>query len=263
MKPDASIITAKEAIVRVAYEGMVSYAWWEEGALIEFIGSPFANGEPGPRELDPEKAILLAPCEPSKVVAVGRNYLDHIKEFSGEVPDEPMIFLKPSTSVIGPGAAIRRLPNGNRVDHEAELAVVMGAACSGVTPEEALDYVLGYTCLNDVSDRILQKKDIQFGRAKGYDTFCPLGPAIALGLDPEDLQVMARVNGELKQNASTKQMIFSLAQLISFASQVMTLLPGDVIATGTPSGVSPLTAGDTVEIEIEGIGILSNPVQEA
>ena len=263
MKPDTSIITAEQAIVRVAYEGMVTYAWWEEGALLEFIGSPFAGGEPGPRELDPEKAMLLAPCEPTKVVAVGRNYLDHVKEFDNPVPEEPMIFIKPATSVSGPGAPICRLPNGHRVDHEAELALVMGAACYKVNPEEALDYVLGCTCLNDVSDRILQKKDIQFARAKGYDSFCPLGPAIALGLELDKLDVMARVNGEMRQSGNTSQMIFKLPDLISFISQVMTLLPGDVIATGTPSGVSPIDVGDSVEIEIEGIGILRNQVQEA
>ena len=262
MKPDSNIITASEAIVRVAYEGMVTYAWWQEGALIEFIGSPFAGGEPGPRELDPERAMLLVPCEPGKVVAVGRNYMAHIQEFDNPVPEEPMVFLKPPSAIIGPGASICRNADDHRVDHEAELAVVMGAACQKVSPDEAMDYVLGFTCLNDVSDRDLQKKDIQFGRAKGFDTFCPLGPAIALALDPQELSVKARVNGKTHQDGNTRNMIFPLPFLVSFISQFMTLLPGDIIATGTPDGVSPLKAGDTVEIEIQNIGILRNPVEE-
>ncbi|MGQ9780523.1 MAG: fumarylacetoacetate hydrolase family protein [Bacillota bacterium] len=207
-----------------------------------------------------EEARLLAPVMPSKVVAVGLNYRDHAMEMGEEIPEEPRIFLKPSTSVIGPGEAIVLPPISRRVDYEAELAVVIGRTACHVRPEEASSYILGYTCLNDVTARDLQKKDVQWTRAKSFDTFCPLGPVVETELDPRDLAIVARVNGVVRQSSRTANLIFPVPELLSFISQVMTLLPGDVIATGTPPGVGPLSPGDRVEIEIEGLGILANPV---
>jgi 2-keto-4-pentenoate hydratase/2-oxohepta-3-ene-1,7-dioic acid hydratase in catechol pathway len=203
---------------------------------------------------------LLAPMIPSKVVCVGRNYVEHAEELGSDVPEEPLLFMKPSTAVIGPNDPIRLPPESERVDHEGELAVVMGRPCRRVSEEEALKYILGYTCGNDVTARDLQRKDGQWTRAKGFDSFCPLGPWVETELDPGDLEIATRVNGETRQRARTSDMIFSPATLISYVSQVMTLLPGDVILTGTPSGVGPLSPGDGVEVEVEGIGVLSNDV---
>jgi 2-keto-4-pentenoate hydratase/2-oxohepta-3-ene-1,7-dioic acid hydratase in catechol pathway len=202
---------------------------------------------------------LVAPILPSKVVAVGKNYADHAREMGGEAPESPVIFLKPSTSVIGTGDVIR-LPQSDRVDHEAELAVVIGRPARDVSRADALSYVLGYTCANDVTARDQQKADVQFTRGKGHDSFCPIGPWIETVFDPSDVRVTATVNGELRQDGRTSQMIHDVATLIEFMSGVMTLLPGDVILTGTPAGVGPITEGDTVSIEIEGIGTLTNPV---
>jgi 2-keto-4-pentenoate hydratase/2-oxohepta-3-ene-1,7-dioic acid hydratase in catechol pathway len=202
---------------------------------------------------------LVAPILPSKVVCVGKNYADHAKEMGGEAPESPIIFLKPSTSVTGPGDPIR-LPVSDRVDHEAELAVVIGAPARDVPPDAAMRHVLGYTCANDVTARDQQRADVQFTRGKGHDSFCPLGPWIETGIDASDLRVTASVNGELRQDGRTSQMIHDVPALISFMSHVMTLLPGDVILTGTPAGVGPIVAGDTVTVEIEGIGALTNPV---
>jgi 2-keto-4-pentenoate hydratase/2-oxohepta-3-ene-1,7-dioic acid hydratase in catechol pathway len=205
---------------------------------------------------------LLAPILPSKVVAVGRNYADHVKEMGGDEPPEaPMIFLKPSTSVIGDGDYIRLPPDTNEVHHEAELAAVIGRPARDVSAEDALRHVFGYTCANDVSARDQQRADGQWARAKGHDSFCPLGPWIETELDPSDLQISAHVNGELRQDSRTSRMVHKLPQLIAYMSAVMTLLPGDVIITGTPAGVGPIVAGDTVTVEIEGIGVLSNPVR--
>jgi 2-keto-4-pentenoate hydratase/2-oxohepta-3-ene-1,7-dioic acid hydratase in catechol pathway len=202
---------------------------------------------------------LVAPILPSKVVAVGKNYADHAREMGGEAPASPVIFLKPSTSVIGTGDLIR-LPQSDRVDHEAELAVVIGRPARDVSRADALSYVLGYTCANDVTARDQQKADVQFTRGKGHDSFCPIGPWIETVLDPADLRVTASVNGELRQDGRTSQMIHDVPTLIEFMSGVMTLLPGDVILTGTPAGVGPIKEGDTVSVEIEGIGTLTNPV---
>ncbi|HEU5006178.1 MAG TPA: fumarylacetoacetate hydrolase family protein [Jatrophihabitantaceae bacterium] len=202
---------------------------------------------------------LVAPILPSKVVAVGKNYADHAREMGGEAPASPVIFLKPSTSVIGPGDVIR-LPKSDRVDHEAELAVVIGRPARDVSRADALSYVLGYTCANDVTARDQQKADVQFTRGKGHDSFCPIGPWIETVLDPADVRVTATVNGELRQDGRTSQMLHDVATLIEFMSGVMTLLPGDVILTGTPAGVGPIKEGDTVSVEIEGIGALTNPV---
>lgn len=204
---------------------------------------------------------LLAPCLPSKVVCVGINYHDHAQEFNHELPDSPLLFLKPPTSVIGPGEAIVYPPYWTaRVDYEAELAVVIGRRARRITPEEAPEYIFGYTCLNDVTARDLQRKDGQWTRAKSFDTFCPIGPVIARGIDVADARIESRLNGNVCQRSTTARMIFTPAQIVAFASQVMTLEPGDVIATGTPSGVGPMQPDDTIEIEIEHIGCLRNTV---
>ncbi len=207
-----------------------------------------------------DEVQLLAPILPSKIVAVGKNYAEHAEEFGGEVPEEPLLFLKPSTAVIGPGDAIRKPGGVKRLDHEAELAVVVKGLVRNADASAAADAILGYTCGNDVSARDYQATDGQWTRAKGFDTFCPLGPWIETELDPGALHIEARVNGEVRQSSSTKQLTFTPAFLVSYISAIMTLLPGDVIMTGTPAGVGPIEPGDTVEIEIESIGTLQNPV---
>jgi 2-keto-4-pentenoate hydratase/2-oxohepta-3-ene-1,7-dioic acid hydratase in catechol pathway len=205
---------------------------------------------------------LLSPILPSKVVAVGKNYAEHAKEMgTGDAPTWPVIFLKPSTSVIGAGDAIRVPPDSTRVDHEAELAVVIGRPARDVSREAAMSHVLGYTAANDVTARDQQRADGQFTRGKGHDSFCPIGPWIETTLDPSDLRVTASVNGELRQDDRTSSMIHDIPTLIEFMSGVMTLLPGDVILTGTPAGVGPIVPGDTVTVEVEGIGALTNPVR--
>jgi 2-keto-4-pentenoate hydratase/2-oxohepta-3-ene-1,7-dioic acid hydratase in catechol pathway len=212
---------------------------------------------------------LLAPIFSSKVVCVGRNYVEHAAEHGAEVPAEPLIFLKPSTSVIGPGDAIRIPAGSTNVHHEVELAVVIGArGARSVTPEQAMASVFGYTIGNDVSERDMQKSDGQWTRAKGFDSFCPLGPWIetdlaGLGKDPADLEISCTVDGEPRQSGRTSQLLFGLPTLISYISQVMTLLPGDVVLTGTPSGVGPIAPGQRVECTIEGLGTLSNTVAGA
>jgi 2-keto-4-pentenoate hydratase/2-oxohepta-3-ene-1,7-dioic acid hydratase in catechol pathway len=198
---------------------------------------------------------------PSKVVCVGKNYEDHAMEFDSEIPDEPLIFLKPATSIVGPDSEVVYPRMSQNVHHEAELAVVIGKVTRNVKAEDASKHIFGYTAANDVTARDLQRKDGQWTRAKGFDTFCPLGPAIETELDPlERLAVIARVNGDVRQAGFTSDMIFGVAELLEFISGVMTLLPGDVILTGTPAGVGPVNPGDLMEVEIDGIGVLSNPV---
>lgn len=198
---------------------------------------------------------------PQKIIAVGRNYRAHAAELGNEAPAEPLLFFKPPSALIGPGAAIRRPSSFGRVDYEGELAVVIGQAGKRIPPGRALEHVLGVTCLNDVTCRALQKRDNQWTRAKGFDTFCPIGPRIVAGLDPGDLAIETRLNGEVVQSARTAHMVFSIADVIAYISAVMTLAPGDVIATGTPAGVGPIAAGDVVAVEIEGVGVLENPVE--
>ncbi len=205
---------------------------------------------------------LLAPILPSKVVAIGKNYADHVKEMGGDVPPEsPIIFLKPSTSVIGTGDAIRIPAGSGRVDHEVELAIVIGRPARDVPRERAMEHILGYTIANDVSSRDQQQQDGQWARAKGHDSFCPLGPWIETELDPSDLRLTAEVNGQLRQDARTSQLIHDIPTLIAFMSAVMTLLPGDVLLTGTPAGVGPIKDGDIVQLSVEGLGTLTNPVR--
>jgi len=233
-----------------------------DGTVHEWGGNPLADppSAPGQALGTLEDLPILPPLAPGKLVCVGRNYAAHAAEHGAAVPDEPMLFLKPPSAVIAHRAPIRIPPGIGRVDHEAELAVVIGRRARHVRRQDALDYVLGYTCANDVSARDFQKKDGQWGRAKGFDTFCPLGPVIATDLDPARLAVRAILNGELRQEGSTADMIFDVPFLIEFISAVMTLEPGDVILTGTPEGVSPLAPGDVIAIEVEGVGTLRNPV---
>ena len=203
---------------------------------------------------------LLAPCTPSKIVALGVNYLSHGEEMSHRIPTEPLIFIKPSTSVIGSEAYINYPPSSQRVDYEGELGAVIGKRTRPVLPQEAPEFIFGYTCVNDVTARDIQARDKQWTRSKGFDTFCPIGPCIETELDPRNLTLETRLNGERKQHTTTADLIFPVDELVSFISHVMTLLPGDVIATGTTSGVGPMQPGDTVEVKIENIGILRNYV---
>jgi 2-keto-4-pentenoate hydratase/2-oxohepta-3-ene-1,7-dioic acid hydratase in catechol pathway len=221
-----------------------------------FFEDPIPTGEQVP--LDDVR--LLAPVLPSKLVCVGKNYAAHAAEFGGEVPEEPLLFLKPSTAVIGPGDPIQLLPISTRVDYEGELAVVIGRLARGVPAEDAYKYILGYTCANDVTLRDLQHTNDQWARAKGFDGSCPLGPWVETVLDPNDIRIETRLNGEIRQAAQTSDMVFGVAELIEYITEFMTLLPGDVLLTGTPEGVGRLTKGDVVEVEVDGIGTLLNPV---
>ncbi|MBU4226037.1 MAG: fumarylacetoacetate hydrolase family protein [Chloroflexi bacterium] len=206
---------------------------------------------------------LLAPAQPSKILCVGRNFVEHAKEHAAEVPKVPLIFMKPPSAIINPGDTIILPPQSQQIEHEAELVVVIGRRGRNVTAEEAQDYIFGYTVGNDVTARDLQKSDGQWTRAKGFDTFCPFGPWIDTGFDASDALVTCKVSGQPRQMASTRDMVFNVNTLIAFISSVMTLEPGDLIFTGTPAGVGPLKPGDVVEVEIEGLGKLSNPVAGA
>jgi 2-keto-4-pentenoate hydratase/2-oxohepta-3-ene-1,7-dioic acid hydratase in catechol pathway len=220
---------------------------------------PLENGPTKP-PVPLTRVRLLAPTLPSKIVAVGLNYRDHAEELGMKIPDEPLLFLKPPSSVIGPADVICLPPASSRVDYEAELAVVIGRRASRVTRDKAGDHILGYTCLNDVTARDLQAKDGQWTRAKGFDTFCPIGPWIETSLDPADLSVELYLNGDRRQRSRTSQFVFPPDVLVAFISHVMTLEPGDVIATGTPSGIGSIAAGDVVEVRVDGIGSLVNTV---
>lgn len=210
------------------------------------------------------EVALAAPVRPSKIVCVGRNYLEHAAELGNKMPDQPLLFLKPPSAVISDGETIELPPESQQVEHEGELGVVIGRTARLIGAEEdPLSYVLGYTCVNDVTARDLQRKDVQFTRAKSFDTFCPVGPCIVTDLDPSDLEVTTRVNGEIKQHGRTSGMAFPVPFLVEYISRIMTLNLGDLIATGTPAGVSQLKDGDTVEVEIPGIGVLRNRVRDA
>ena len=251
-------------IVRYAADGDARYGVLEEdGSVLGLVGSPFGDHQVGSKVGELSELRVLAPVEPSKTIGVGLNYTSHIKEMGHATPEFPMLFMKPPTTVISPGEPIVYPRGGEKVEYEAELAAVIGKPARHVSEESALDYVLGYTCGNDVSERVVQFAEMKMGAilvGKGFDTFCPLGPVIATGLDPTNLDVIARLNGELRQNANTSDLLFSVAKLVSYISDSMLLLPGDVIMTGTPSGVGPIAPGDVVEIEISGVGVLRNPV---
>ena len=238
------------------------YGWVSDSKIGALIGSPFGEFQRSEALLPMDSVQLLAPVLPGKIICVGRNYGEHVKETSAEIPTTPLLFLKPPSSVIGPNQTIFLPPQSQQVDHEAELAVVIGKRGRWIQPSEASSYIYGYTIGNDVTARDLQRKDDQWTRSKGFDTFCPLGPWIDTEFNPADAMITCHVNGEMRQMASTRDMIFHIDQLIAFISSIMTLEVADVIMTGTPAGISPLHPGDTVEVAIDGIGKLLNSVAE-
>jgi 2-keto-4-pentenoate hydratase/2-oxohepta-3-ene-1,7-dioic acid hydratase in catechol pathway len=234
---------------------------WLEGDQVGLIsGSLFGAHRRMPVQRPLASVQLLPPCVPGKIICIGRNYADHAREHHVEVPDVPLLFLKPPSAVIGSGEEIVLPPQSEQVEHEAELAVVIGRRTRDATADEAMACVFGCTIANDVTARDLQNRDGQWTRAKGFDTFCPIGPWIDTEASPHDLRIVCRVNGQLRQLGSTRDMVFSVPQLVAFISGIMTLEAGDVVLTGTPSGVGKIAAGDTVQVEIDGIGILENPV---
>jgi 2-keto-4-pentenoate hydratase/2-oxohepta-3-ene-1,7-dioic acid hydratase in catechol pathway len=252
-------------IIRYQYNNQPpNYGWVLDDSGILTVGpiegSPFGEFRRLDADISLESVKLLPPVSPKKIVCVGRNYAAHAKEQNAEVPEIPLIFLKPNTVVIGPGETIYLPPQSERVEHEAELVAVIGKRGRWINPESATEHILGYTIGNDVTARDLQRKDKQWTRGKGFDTFGPIGPWVQTDFDPADAMVTCHVNGEMRQMGSTRDMIFNVRQLIAFISTIMTLEPGDLIFTGTPAGVSPISSGDTVEITIEGLGELQNPV---
>ena len=246
--------------VRFESDGVVRYGLLEGRAVVPLAGRPWDGAAPAGEAVPLERVRLVAPCEPSKIVAVGRNYPAHAAELGNEVPTSPIIFLKPSTAVIGPGQAIVYPPISRNVHHEAELAVIIGRRARRIAPQEAAGHIWGYTCANDVTARDLQRLDGQWTRGKGFDTFCPLGPWVDTAIDPAAVEVICRVNGQVRQRGHSRDMVFDVATLVSFIAEVMTLEPGDVVLTGTPEGVGPIVPGDTVEVEVSGLGLLANPV---
>jgi 2-keto-4-pentenoate hydratase/2-oxohepta-3-ene-1,7-dioic acid hydratase in catechol pathway len=237
------------------------YGLLEEERILEITGAPWGQWSRASHTWPRANTRLVAPVEPSKVVCVGRNYAAHVAELGNVVPKEPLIFLKPPSAIVGSDEPIVLTRYSERVEHEGELALVVGRRCAHLSDtDDPLSYLLGYTCLNDVTARDIQKNDTQFTRAKGFDTFCPVGPHIETQLDPSDALVETHVNGTRRQSGSTSLMIYAVPFLVRFISRMMTLWPGDVIATGTPAGVGPLTPGDVVEVSVAGIGVLRNPV---
>ncbi len=249
-------------ILRFEKFGNVKYGIFNPATeeLRELAGPPYGNINVTDSVHKIDEVTILPPTDAQKIVALALNYRDHAKEIGKKIPDEPLIFLKPPSTLIGHGSDIVIPKMAGRVDYEGELAVVIGKKAKGVSAEEARKYVLGYTCLNDVTARDLQTKDGLFARAKGFDSFAPAGPFIETDIEPDDLSIKVHVNGNLKQDGSTRKMIFDVYTLIEFISGIMTLYPGDIITTGTPPGVGPLKPGDIVEVEIEGIGTLANKV---
>ena len=248
-------------LVRFQANGGPAYGILNNDEIVELVGEGYASLSSRRAVHRAAEVRLLAPCVPTKIVAVGLNYRDHARELGMAVPESPILFLKPPTSVVGPGDAIILPPMSHQVDYEGELGIVIRDRVHGIAPNEARDHILGCTCANDVTARDLQKKDGQWTRAKSFDTFCPVGPWIETDLDPDDLLVESYLNGERKQSSRTSQFIFGIDHLVSFVSQVMTLLPGDLIITGTPAGIGPMKPGDEVEVRIEGIGSLVNRVK--
>lgn len=249
-------------IARYEYEGRVRYglADPQSGKIREIEGDPFGRVEATGVARGIDEVRLLAPVVPGKIVAVGLNYKDHAREMGKEIPEEPLLFLKAPSALNNPGGEIVYPQQSQRVDYEAELAVVIGRMAKDVREKEAAGFILGYTCINDVTARDLQVKDVQYTRAKGFDTFAPLGPWIVTDFDPSSASVRCLVNGEVRQDGNTKEMGASVYRLVEFISSVMTLFPGDVIATGTPPGVGPLHVGDVVTVEVGGLGVLTNRV---
>ena len=248
-------------IVRIKSGDDIAYGIADTDGVNVYRGSPFVAWEPTESVVPWPSVQLLSPVIPTKVICVGKNYDDHAAEMGGEAPPEPLLFMKPATSVIGPEGAVVYPPETQELHHEAELAVVISKVARHVRAEDANSYILGYTAANDITARDLQRSDGQWTRAKGFDTFCPIGPAIETELDPlERLAVICRVNGDVRQAGFTSDMVFGVGAIIEHVTAVMTLLPGDVVLTGTPSGVSSVDVGDTMEVEIDGIGTLTNRV---
>ena len=246
--------------IRFLSDGKETYGQLVDNSVFILEGTLETGFHPTGKEISFSGLALLPPVAPSKVVCVGLNYLDHIKEFNHEVPDSPVLFIKPSTSVIAPDATIIRPIQSKRVDYEGELAIVVGKRASNISEKDAGNYIWGYTCGNDVTARDLQPQDGQWTIAKGFDTFAPIGPWVVTGIDPEHLAIKTYLNGQVKQNSNTEYLLFKPHMLLSFVSSIMTLLPGDVIMTGTSSGVGPMENGDEVIVEIEKIGQLRNVV---
>lgn len=246
-------------LYRIAAEGGPRYAAERDGRWHLVEGDIFGAWTLG-AEVPAEGHTILAPVQPSKIVCVGLNYKDHAAEQHKPLPPEPLLFIKPSTSVIGPGDAIQCPAWAGRIDHEAELGLVIGKRAHRVPLQQAHDHVLGLIAVNDVTARDLQNKDGQYTRCKGFDTFAPIGPCIAVGLDGRDLAVRGYVNGHLRQDSRTRELIFTIPELVTYITSIMTLLPGDIISTGTPSGIGPIVPGDSVTIAVEGVGALTNPV---
>jgi 2-keto-4-pentenoate hydratase/2-oxohepta-3-ene-1,7-dioic acid hydratase in catechol pathway len=246
-------------LYRIDHAGTPLYAAEREGTWRLVDGDVFGAFREGP-EISSEGLKIVAPVAPSKIVCVGLNYKDHAAEQKKALPEEPLIFIKPSTAVIGPGEAIQVPAWAGRVDHEAELGLVIRKRASNVKAGKAHEYILGLIAVNDVTARELQQKDGQYTRAKGFDTFAPIGPCIAVGLEGRDLKVRGYVNGDLRQDSRSRELIFTIPELVEFISSVMTLLPGDIISTGTPSGIGPIRPGDSVTVHVEGVGALTNPV---
>ena len=247
---------------RIETKGRVVYALREGELYREMKGDPFSGMEKTERVYAPEEVRLLAPVQPSKILAVGKNYAAHAREFDGEPPTFPIIFMKPSTCVIGPEETIVRPRISQRVDYEGELALVVGKRARNVKPEDFAQYVLGYTILNDVTARDLQRQDGQWTRGKGFDTFAPIGPVITDEVDPSHLRITTRLNGKTVQDSNTSRFLFPLGEIFAFVTRFTTLLPGDVVTTGTPEGVGGMADGDVVEVCIEGIGTLRNVVKD-
>ena len=251
-------------ILRYELGGQAEYGVLDEdGSVLELAGSPFDGPRAGARVAGLGDVRVLAPVVPSKIICVGLNYVSHIAESGAATPPFPMLFMKPNTGVIGHGDDIIYPSHGKHIEYECELTIVIGKKTRRVSEAEALDYVLGYTCGNDVSERTIQFAEMKMGAmliGKGFDTFCPLGPVIATDLDPSDLRIQTRHNGETVQDDRTSDLLFSVPKLVSYISEAMTLEPGDCILTGTPSGVGPFQPGDVVEIDIEAVGVLRNPI---
>jgi 2-keto-4-pentenoate hydratase/2-oxohepta-3-ene-1,7-dioic acid hydratase in catechol pathway len=250
----------RTAILRIG--GSPRHVHLEGGEAHVLDGAPWLGGRRSGEMTRFTEADMLCPVQPSKIVCVGRNYAAHARELGQAVPAEPLLFLKAPSALLGPGGTIRLPPESARVEHEAELAVVIGARAKNVASEDALRHVFGYTAACDVTARDLQRKDVQFTRSKSFDTFCPIGPWIETELDPHDVLVACRVNRSSRQHASTAQMLFDVPTVVAYVSRMMTLEPGDVILTGTPEGVGPLEAGDALEVEIAGIGALELHVEK-
>ncbi|MGH7900363.1 MAG: fumarylacetoacetate hydrolase family protein [Thermodesulfobacteriota bacterium] len=243
--------------------GEIKFGIVMENKILEVSGNIFESYSITNSEYGIEDIKILPPCSPTKIVAVGLNYRDHAEEMKKNITDEPLLFMKPSTSIIGhEDEIIYPRQMSYRVDYEGELAAVIGKKAKNIDVREALNCIFGFTCINDITARDLQAKDVQYTRAKGFDTFAPIGPFIETELDPDNLEISTFLNDELRQHSSTSNLIFNVQRLTSFISRVMTLLPGDIIATGTPSGIGPMKIGDKVEVKIEGIGVLRNYVKE-